>query len=225
MKRRLFSRRAAICAVISGVSGIAANLLLAGFFAMARPWVDSSSSWAWLGPANDVTGAISMATMIPVVAYLGRLIPSTRRLRVLAWGSMLAMGALALAAPLMLSGVVTLTAQFAVAGIGLPVIFGWLVMVNIAGRRAGVIPDSVAVFGRNVGAAALAATTIAGAGTLLPAGSVTQYVVLGLAALAGLPAYLAFPVWPILLARKVLRGEIAAAGKVPHFTIGSQGSS
>ena len=207
MKRRLFRRRAAICALISGVSGIAANLLLAGFFAVARPWVHSSSPWAWLGPANDVTGAISMATMIPVVAYVGRLIPSTRRLRVLAWGSMLAMGALAFAAPLMLSGVVTLTVQFAVAGVGLPVIFGWLVVVNVSGGRAGAIPDSVAVFGRNVGAAALVATAIAGAGTLVPSGSAAQYVVLGLAALVGLPAYLAFPVWPILLARRVFAVE------------------
>lgn len=224
MSRRLFSRRTAMCAVISGVSGIAANLLLAGFFAAARPWVMSSSPWAWLGPANDVTGAISMATLIPVVLALGRVIPATRLLQLLSGGSVVAMGALAVAAPLLLSGVVTLTVQFAVAGVGLPVIFGWLVVANLAGRRAGVFPDSVAAFGRNVGAAALAATAIAGVGTLLPSGSVTHYVVLGLAALAGLPAYLMFPVWSILLARMVLRDEIAVAEKVPQFTIGCQGS-
>ena len=60
---------------------------------------------------------------------------------------------------------------------------------------------------------------------VLPSGSVTQYVVLGLAALVGLPAYLAFPVWPILLARTVLRNEIAAAGSAPPFTSHVKGAT
>lgn len=202
--------------MISGLSGIAANLLLGGFFAVARPLGDGSSPWAWLGPANDVTGAISMATMIPVVLELGRRIPSNRLLRLLSGSGVVAMGALALAGPLLVGGVISLNVQFVVAGAALPVIFGWLVMVNRAGRRAAVLPDDVAVFGRNVGVAALAGTALAAVGALAPAQSSAQYVLFGAAAVIGLPAYLAFPVWPILLARRVLRDN--AAGPAPQFT-------
>jgi hypothetical protein len=188
MKHRLFRRGVGGYALISGITGIAANLSLAGFFALARPWGDPSSRWAWLGPANDITGAISMATLIPVVVYLGRRIPATRLLQVLAAGSVLAMGALALVAPLMLAGVVSLTVQFVVAGVGLPVIFGWLVVVNRAGRRSALLPGSVAAYGRIVGIAALAGTALAGAAAFLASGTTAQYVLLGLATMIGLPA-------------------------------------
>ncbi|MGS0684059.1 hypothetical protein ACVBEQ_02685 [Nakamurella sp. GG22] len=204
MKHLLSRRRTAIFAVISGVSGIVANVSLAGFFAMAAPWSDTPSRWAWLGPVNDVTGAISMAALIPVAIHLRRTVPPSELLRLLSGGAVAGMGALAVVAPLMLSGVVSLTAQFAVAGVALPVIFGWLVVVNRAGRRAGVLPDTVAVFGRTVGAAALVGTALAAAGALAPAASTVQQVLLAAAAVIGLPAYLAFPVWPILLARRVL---------------------
>jgi hypothetical protein len=213
MKRRLFHRRIAVCALLSGITGIVANVSLAGFFALAGPWGDPAGGrWSWLGPANDVTGAISMATLIPVVLYLGRRVPSNRLLQVLAGGSVLAMGALALVAPLMLAGVVPLTVQFVVAGLGLPVIFGWLVVINRVGGHSGALPDSVAAFGRTVGVAALAGTAFAGAAALLPSGTAAQYVLLGVAAAAGLPAYLAFPVWPILLARSIFAGRTAQDG-------------
>ena len=69
---------------------------------------------------------------------------------------------------------------------------------------AGVFPASLATFGERVGVAALVATGIAGVALVLPSGSVPQNVLLGIAAVIGLPAYLAFPVWPIRLARTVL---------------------
>lgn len=234
MKRRLFRRRVAGCALISGVTGIVANLSLAGFFALSRPWGDASSRWAWLGPANDVTGAISMATLIPVVVYLGRRIPSTRLLELLTAGSVLAMGSLALVAPLMLAGVVSLTVQFVIAVVGLPLIFGWLVVINRAGRRSSVLPDSVAGFGRKVGLAALTGTALAGAAALLPRGSAAQYVLLGLAAATGLPAYLAFPIWPILLAKRIIgapsidtlsaTSSVATSMTVPPRAAGRRGN-
>jgi hypothetical protein len=51
---------------------------------------------------------------------------------------------------------------------------------------------------------------LAGIGALLPVGSVAQIVVLGVAAIPGLPAYLAFPVWQILAGRAWLSAEPAA---------------
>jgi hypothetical protein len=70
----------------------------------------------------------------------------------------------------------------------LPVIFGWLVVVNRAGRRSALLPGSVAAYGRIVGIAALAGTALAGAAAFLASGTTAQYVLLGLATMIGLPA-------------------------------------
>jgi len=204
MRRRLFRRVAATGAMVGGVSGIVANLALLGFFALSRPWQSAASPWALLGPANDVIGAVSTAALIPMVGYLVRVLPRSRLLTVFGAASIVGMAGLTAVAPLMLSGVVSLTVQFVVAGLAMPAMFGWLLVVNRAGRRADVFPAKLATFGERVGAAALVATGIAGAALLVPAGSVAQNALFGIAGVAGLPAYLAFPVWPILLARKVL---------------------
>jgi hypothetical protein len=211
MRRRLFRRVAATGAMVGGVSGIVANLALMGFFALSRPWQPAASQWAWLGPANDVTGAVSTAALIPVVVYLGRVLPRHRHLTFFGAASILGMAGLTVVAPLMLSGAVSLTSQFVVAGVSLPAMFGWLLVVNRQGRRAGVFPASLATFGERVGVAALVATGIAGVALLVPSGSVPQNVLLGVAAVVGLPAYLAFPVWPIRLARTVLTDAAATS--------------
>ena len=65
MKRRLFRRGGLRCGDQRRLRDRSQPPM--GFFAVAsRPWAPCDS-WAWLGPANDVTGAISTATMIPVV--------------------------------------------------------------------------------------------------------------------------------------------------------------
>ncbi len=215
MKHRLTRRRTALFAVISGVSGIVANLSLAGFFAVGAPG-DASARWAWLGPANDITGAISMAALIPVVIHLRRELRASGVVRLLSGASIAGMGALALVAPLMLSGMVSLTAQFVVAGVALPVIFGWLLAVNLAAGRSAVLPAGNALFGRTVGAAALAGTALAAFGAVAPPSSTLQRLLFAAAAVVGLPAYLAFPVWPILVSRSILHG---AADAVPRRTI------
>ena len=204
MRRRLFRRVAVAGAMVSGVSGIVANVALVGMYVLARPWEQRSSPWVWLGPANDVIGAVSTAALIPVVVYLGRSLPRTRRLTAFGAACVVGLAGLTLVAPLMLSGVVSLQVQFVVAGVALPAMFGWLLLVNRAGRRTGDFPASLDTFGERVAVAALVATGIAGTALLVPTGSVAQKAVLGIAAVAGLPAYLAFPCWPILLARKVL---------------------
>jgi len=216
MRRRLFRRVAACGAVIGGISGIVANLALMGFFALSRPWQPATSQWAWLGPANDVTGAVSTAALIPVVIYLHRVLPRNRLLTVFGTAGILGMAGLTVVAPLMLSGVVTLMVQFVVAGVALPAMFGWLLVVNRVGRREGVFPVALANFGERVGVAALVATGIAGMALVVPPGSVPQNVLLGIAAIVGLPAYLAFPVWPIRLARTVLADSaVTMPGALP----------
>ena len=205
MRRRLFRRAAAATALASGITGIAANALLVLFFALARPWeTGGSARWDWLGPANDIVGAVSMAAFIPAVVYLTQLLRDDRLLVVLGGVSILGMGGLAAAGPLLVAGQISLETQFVVAGLALPPLFGWLLRACLTGGRRGALAPKLALFGERIGAGALVGTAVAIASLALPTGSVAQYVALGLAAIPGLPAYLVFPVWQLRFGRRLL---------------------
>jgi hypothetical protein len=211
MMRRLFRRVAAGSAVVAGVTGVAANAFLIAYYVLARPWAAGHSGpYEWLGPANDIVGSISMALLIPVIGYVWGRVRGDRLLDALSGAAMLASAAFAAAGPMLVTGRITLETQFVVAGLGLPVIFGWLWRANRAARRQGLLAPRTARLGRWIGIFALAATALAGIGALLPVGSVAQIVVLGVAAIPGLPAYLTFPVWQILAGWAWLSAEPAA---------------
>ncbi len=202
MRLRRFRRVAAASALLAGATGIVANAALVLFFVLSRPWQpDQPGRWEWLGPANDIVGSISMAALVPVIAYLWSSAGSDRLLGVLSAGAGLSAVAFGAAGPMLVAGAITLETQFVVAGLGLPVIFGWLWRAGRAANLAGVLPVRTARLGELVGVAALAATGLAAVGAVLPAGSAAQYLLLGLAALPGLPAYLTFPVWQVLAGR------------------------
>lgn len=202
MRHRIFRRVAGVSAVVAGAAGLTANALLIGYYLLARPW--QPVRWGpheWLGPANDIVGSLSMAALIPVIGYVWRRVPDDRPLAVLSGAAIAASAAFAVAGPMLVAGRITLETQFVVAGVGLPVIFGWLWRANRASRRSRLLPPRTARLGRWIGVVALAATGLAAIGALLPFGSPAQVVVLGAAAIPGLPAYLAFPVWQILAGR------------------------
>lgn len=214
-------RSAARCALVSGSTGVVANAFLAGYFALAAPATGlPDGPFEWFGPANDIIGSLSMAALIPVICYVRRRVPADRVLGGLSVAALVASGALAAAGPLLVAGAITLQAQFVVAGLGLPVIFGWLWRAGRAARRSGRLPARVARFGEVVGLAALVATGVAAVGVALPAGSAAQVVVLGAAALPGLPAYLAFPVW-LVLAGRAWRGTEGRRASVVSTPVGS----
>jgi hypothetical protein len=213
MNRRLFRRAAAVSAVVAGVAGVIANGCLVLYYALARPWeAGHAGPWEWLGPANDIVGSVSMAALIPVIVYVGRKVPADRLLGVLCVAGVLASSAFALAGPMLVAGVITLETQFVVAGVGLPVIFGWLWRASWSAGHAQVLPPRTARAGELIAIAALAATGVALAGLLLPPASVGQFAVLGVAAVAGLPAYLAFPVWLIDVGRAWWREQPTVTG-------------
>ncbi len=202
MRRHLFRRIPAVSAILAGTAGLAANAFLILYFALARPWQPGHDGpWEWLGPANDITGSLSMAALIPVIVHIRRRVPGDRLLGLLSVGGVLAAAASAAAGPLLVGGLITLDTQFVVAGVGLPVIFGWLWRAGRAAGRIALLPPRTARFGERIGMTALGATVLAGIGSLLPVGSPAQHVVVGRAALPGLPAYLAFPVWQVVVGR------------------------
>jgi hypothetical protein len=193
---------AGVSAVVAGAAGITANALLIGYYVLARPWEPGHAGpHEWLGPTNDIVGSLSMAALIPVIGYVWRRVPGDRVLAGLSATAVLASAAFAAAGPMLVAGRITLETQFVVAGVGLPVIFGWLWRANRASRRSGLLPPRTARLGRWIGVVALAATGLAGIGALLPFRLSAQVIVVGAAAIPGLPAYLAFPVWQVLAGR------------------------
>jgi hypothetical protein len=137
-------------------------------------------------------------------------------------GAALAALALAAAGPLLVAGVITLSAQFVVAGVGLPIVFGWLWRAGRTARHSGALPARTARAGELIARAALAGTVVAVAALLLPTASAGQIVALCAAAVAGLPAYLAFPVWLIAAGRAWLSGPGSAAEDGERVGLGSE---
>jgi hypothetical protein len=190
----------AACARAAGVAGIAANGLLAGFFA-AR-----AASWPageLLGPANDLVGSLASALMIPVAVSVRPLLASGRSVETVQALGLASMGVLAVSGPLLVLGVVPFEVSTAITLSAAMVLAGWLLGVNRWMRRRRTLPPALARLGEVVGAATLAAGAGAAAGwLLLPRGSTAQVVVLVAAGIPGVLAWLATPVWFLRLGHR-----------------------
>jgi hypothetical protein len=182
---------------ISGIAGLLANVLLVLFFLLGRPFEPVQNSFGWLAVANDAVIVVQFLTMIPVALALRRWLPATSSVRVatvVAVGAMLAVALLQLA---LIAGVLDFEVQvYAVVAAFLPV-YAWVIIVSSVGHRSGTLPRSVTRFGLPLGASFPLGLLIMTPG-LFGWGSPAQ-----LAWLAAL-GWLALPVWPLVLARRVL---------------------
>ena len=190
-------------ALVSGAAGLVAGLTLLLFFALAAPFDDVPSSWDWLGPTNDLTGALQSAALVPVALALLRSMPGSRVVR--RWTrvgvpAMVVGSALGVA---LVVGLLPFPVQAPLVTSCIFLQFGWLFAVNRAGLRLGVLPPAVARTGMRVSLGLAVAAALALPALLLPRGSVGQYLLFGSAALPGLVAWLGFPAWAVLLARRL----------------------
>jgi hypothetical protein len=183
----------AACARAAGLAGIAANGLLAGFFAFRGA---GSSAGELLGPANDLVGSLASGLMIPVALSVRRLLPEGRAIGTVQALGLASMGVLTVSGPLLVLGVMPFQTSTAITLGAAMVLAGWLLAVNRWMRRRGTLRPELARLGEVVGAATLAAGAVAASGwVLLPQGSTTQVVVLVLAGVPGVLAWIATPVW------------------------------
>lgn len=197
--------------LVAGVTGVAANGLLAAMFALAPEGV---GDFAWTGPANDVIGGIvSTSAMIPVALALEDVVDG-RLVRLTTPPAVLAMGAIVGSSALLVSGVLPFEVQVWMAGPAVVLLFGWTAAVGHEGGRTRVLPRRVARWGKAIGLAGLVAPAVVGLGLLLPEGSLARYVVAGAGLAVGLPAYVAFPIWLIALSTR-LRTHLDARGDRP----------
>ena len=188
-------RRAAPWARAAGVTGHAANVLLAAFFAVeaGRRRVLPVS----LGSANDVVGSIGTAFMVPVVLAVS---PNrwTRRL------GLGATGVLTVAGPALVLGLVPFAVQMPIAIGAFEGLAAWMVL-SCRGRR-GTLPAEVTRLGVLSGGGVLAGGAVVGVGLLLPEGSLPRRAALVIGGAPGLVGWLAMPTWFLRLGRALSAG-------------------
>lgn len=189
----------------AGTAGIAANALLAGFFASRAAGVAAGEV---LGPANDLVGSVACALMVPVAVALRPRLPESRAVVVTQAAGLAAMGVLTVNGPLLVLGVVPFETSTAISIGASMVLAGWLVTVNRWMRRHRTLRPALARLGEIVGTATLASGAAAGAGlALFPRGSAAQIAVLVAAGVPGVLAWLATPIWFLRLGSRPAGGE------------------
>ena len=206
--RRALSRLR-LWALIAGAGGCLGMLLLVLFSALGPPTSGSASEWAWLAPAHDVTGVVFAPAHALAAISLVAVLPRNRSLRAMTVVFIVAVAVIALVTVLLLAGAVGFDVQLALSLPAVAVIFAWLAMASRVGQQTGVLPPAIAKWGRVMGIALVAAVVIALAGAALPEGSVPQSASYSLAGAIGVPCWLLYPVWWIVIGSRVGRLRVA----------------
>jgi hypothetical protein len=209
------ARRVERWALVAGVTGCTANGLLLALYTMALP---GNHAYDWTGPANDVIGAVAGLAMIPLARGVRDLLGGPGRLPQLTRAVAVGGVAAAVASGLLVTGRIEFPAQ-GVVGTGFAVtLLLWTGSAGRWGAVTGALPPRLARAAGLIARVGLAGLPLAAVGAALPRASVAQYAVGGSGVGLVLAAYLALPVWQILLSRSMSRRPAAgppAAGPVP----------
>ena len=217
--------------LVAAVTGMVANVLLLALYTVAQ----RNSAYEWTGPANDVIGAVSSWATIPValalLTVLGlfvgaksrsnatlRVAGSSATLRVATRLAVVAMGLIVTLNVALVTDVIPFSVQAAGAGICVVAMFAWVLMVGRTGQTTGQLPGRLARTAQLMGAAVLTATPLVGLSLLLPAGSIPQYLVGGAGLLLVVPAFVAFPIWLLLLSTRLRRHLTEREASAPEIT-------
>jgi hypothetical protein len=196
-------------ALTSGITGLVANVLLVLFFLLAQPFgvsgplAEPGQDFMWLGSANDVVIVVQFLTFIPVALALRRWLPRTRSIRIAMAAAVGAMVAVAILQLLLVAGVLEFDVQLVLVVATFLVVYVWLIAVSSTGHRHGTLPRSVTRFGLLLGVSYPVGLVIAAAGLLFPSDSAAQLAFVAPGAVIMAAAWLALPLWPLVLARRV----------------------
>ena len=194
-------------AMTTGITGLVANLLLVLFFVLARPFGEVQQTFMWLGTANDWLIVVQFLTFIPVALALRRWLPATRAVRLTTAVAVVAMAAIAVLQLLLIRGLLDFGVQVGLVVLMFLLVYAWVLAASSAGHRHGSLPRPVTRLGLLLGVCFPVGLLITAAGLAFGWGSPGQlaFAVPGL--VIGGVGWLALPVWPLLLARLVLRRE------------------
>jgi hypothetical protein len=197
----------ALTALASGLIGILGNVCLVLFYLTAKPWQPDSvprqvkSDPTGYGTINDWLIPLQLVLLIPIVIWLGQQTQIEKRSRRWTAIALAASIAATLLQLLLLAGVLPFAIQFGPVAVCVLLLLCWAGIISAAGRRHGVLSHSTV---RHVGLVMWA----------VPVGVAAFAVGIGISALqgegswawvvGGLPgalAWLAFPLWVLLVAR------------------------
>jgi hypothetical protein len=209
---RIGSGATALTALASGLVGILANVYLVLFYLTAKPWQPDSVARqvkgdpTGYGTINDWLIPLQLALLIPIVIWLGQQTQIEKRSRRWTAIALAASIAATLLQLLLIAGALPFDIQVGPVAVCVMLLLCWAGIISSAGRRHHVLSDSTVRLGRlmmwavPVGVAAFAVGI--GISALQGAGS-WAWVVGGL---PGALAWLAFPLWVLLVARDAAWG-------------------
>jgi len=203
--RAAVDARARRAALLSGATGLAANLLLVLFYVFAAPFSGEQHGAEWLGTASDWLEVPQFLALVPVVLALGRRLPRTRRFRGGTLVGAAATAATAAAQLLRVLGLLRFEVQVVLVVAALLAGYLWLLGISLAGHRTATLPRPVTRAGLRIGPSLPVGMAVAAASLPVPApvGPVLLVAGLGLGAVG----WLALPAYPLLVAKFVLRKE------------------
>ena len=189
-------------ALVTGVAGLVANVFLALFFALARPF-DIYTGYSWLGPANDAVTVAQFAAFVPVAVALRARLPVSRALDVVTALAVAAMAAYVALQVLLLADVLAFETQVVFVMAAIVVVVAWVLQVSLSAHRTHSLPRPVTRLGVLVGAAFFAGFVLVASGFAVP--EPMRLVLFGLGGALGGLSWLALPVFPLLLATHVFK--------------------
>ena len=203
---RIAGGATALTALASGLVGIVANVYLVLFYLTAKPWQPDSVGGGY-GTVNDWLIPLQLVLLIPIVIWLGQqtqIEKGSRRWTAIALAASIAATLLQL---LLVLGVLPFAIQVGPVAVCVVLLLCWAGSISSAGRRHHVLSHSTVRLGRLMMWA-------------VPVGAATFAVGIGISALqgqgswawvvGGLPgalAWLAFPLWVLLVARDAALGS------------------
>ncbi|MET1043255.1 MAG: hypothetical protein ABWX59_03910 [Microbacteriaceae bacterium] len=155
----------------------------------------------YFGTTNDVLGGLSFLLLAVLIIHLTRPIADSLATQVWLWIVVAVILISALSSFLLVAELVSFEESTAITIVGFLAQAGWLVWVCRAYREASAMPEGTTRLGELVGAGYVVALGLIGLAALLPPMSVPQLVLAVPGLLVFGLAWLATPVWYILLAR------------------------
>ena len=189
-------------ALVTGVVGLVGNVFLALFFALARPF-DVHTGYSWLGPANDAVTVAQFAAFVPVAVALRARLPVSRALAAMTSLAVAAMAACVVLQVLLIAEILTFETQVGYVVVAIAVVMAWILQVSLIAHRTLALPRPVTRLGVLIGAAFFAGAVLVASGFAVP--EPMRLVLLGLGGALGGLAWLALPVFPLLLATHVFK--------------------
>ena len=186
-------------ALMSGVTGVVANVFLLLFYVTVKPWDEAPGPFGWFGRANDTLVVVQYLALVPVILGLERLMSDDVRARAWTRVGLAACIAIIVLQVLLLAWVLSFDIQIVPVGLSVIATVCWAGAISSAGSRTSTLPRSVTRLGRFLAVALPVGAAVFAIGFLVALVSDLSWAWVA-GGLPGFAIWFLFPVWTLLLA-------------------------